>query len=150
MTDDSNIRTIEISGHKFEVDLRTAKKIESYKVGDKVKVLIKAAYGSTYATHPGFIVGIDAFNKLPTIVVAYVPTVFGTEGKIEFAYLNAEAKDIEICPMSEDDVLPNAETIRTMFDRAIEKKQAELNEIVAKKEYFLRRYGVAFPAAITA
>ena len=36
-----NIRTIEINGIKLEVDLRTAKRIDQFKVGDNVKVLKK-------------------------------------------------------------------------------------------------------------
>ena len=34
-------RIVEIDGVKIEVDLRTAKRVDSYKVGDNVKILEK-------------------------------------------------------------------------------------------------------------
>lgn len=137
-----HMRTIEVGGLKFDVDMRTAKKVETYKVGDKVKVLWKSYSG--YNASPGVIVGIDAFNKLPTIVIAYVESAFGNDGAVKFAYLNAKAEDVEICPMAEDDVVPNRETILTFFNRAIQAKQLEIDQINTRKEYFLRQYGTAF------
>ena len=142
METNENVRTIEVEGHKFEVDMRTAKKIEAYKVGDRVKVLTKGY--SSWTTHPGIICGIDAFKKLPTIVIAYIESTFSNTGQVSFAYLNAESKDVEICPMAEDDIVPNRETILMYFDKALDKKQAEVDDIRMRKEYFLRQYGVAF------
>lgn len=140
--DNEHIRTIEVEGHKFEVDLRTAKKIEAYKVGDKVKVLTKDYSG--WKTHPGIIVGIDAFKNLPTIVIAYIESVFASTGEVKFAYMNAESKETELCPMAEDDIMPNRQTIVDYFDKAIHNKQVEVDALVTRKEYFLRQYGVAF------
>jgi hypothetical protein len=140
--DNEHMRTIEIEGHKLEVDLRTAKTIEAYKVGDKVKVLTKNYSG--WQTHPGILVGIDAFKNLPTVVIAYIESVFSSTGEVKFAYLNAESKETEMCPMSEDDIMPNRATIIDFFDKSINQKQAEVDAIVARKEYFLRQYGVAF------
>lgn len=139
------IRIVEVGGVKVEVDLRTAKVVNSYKVGDKVKVLVKSYSG--YQSYPGFIVGFDAFQNLPTIVIGYVDNIFGTSGEVKFAYLNAQQKEVEICPMSEDDVVPNLETIRTYFDRSLAVKTKELEEMRARKEYFLRQYGAVFGVA---
>lgn len=139
---EENIRTIEVNGHKFEVDLRTAKKIESYRVGDKVKLLTKQYDG--YKVYPGAIVGIDSFKNLPTIIVAYIPSLFGNDGKLEFAYLNSQSKDTEICPMSEDDVLPNRETIVKYFNSSIKTLQAQIEAIESRRDYFMRQYGTAF------
>lgn len=50
------VRTIEIEGQKFEIDTRTAKKIEVFRVGDKVRLLTKTYSG--YKTHPAVIDGI--------------------------------------------------------------------------------------------
>lgn len=142
---DDHIRTIEIEGVKIEVDLRTAKKIEAYKVGDRVKVLVKGF--SSWTSHAGVIVGIDAFKNLPTIIIAYIKDILsfsGAGGEVSFAHLNAESKDVEICPMCEDDIVPTRDTILTYFDRAIQKQTIELEQISMRKEYFLRQYGVAF------
>lgn len=137
-----HMRTIEVEGQKFEVDMRTAKKVEAYRVGDRVKVLKKTYSG--YEVHPGCIVGIDCFKNLPTIVVAYVPGRFSDDGKVEFAYLNAESKELEIAPMSEDDLIPTRDTILTYFERAIDAHRSKLREIEVKRDYFLRQFGIAF------
>jgi hypothetical protein len=101
---------------------------------------------SGYKTSPGVIVGIDVFKKLPTIVIAYMPSVlkWDSNANIEFAYLNALSTDLEICPMCEDDVLPNRETIVMAFDRAIADGECKMSALRAKKEFFLRQYGSAF------
>lgn len=139
---DSNIRVIEIEGVRLEVDMRTAKRIDSFKVGDRVKVLVKQY--DRYQSHPASIVAIDAFKNLPTVVIAYIDDVFNNKGEVRFAYLNAQSKDIEICPMAEDDVVPTRQTILAYFNEAQKRKQQELDEITARKEWFLRQYGVAF------
>lgn len=136
------MRTIEVSGVKFDVDMRTARKIDTYKVGDRVKVLVKNYSG--YTSYPGAIVAIDAFKNLPTVVIAYVPNVFGNDGKVEFAHLNENTKDVEICPMVEDDIVPTRQTVIKYFNESIAKKQQEIREIETRKEFFLRQYGVAF------
>ena len=139
---DEHVRIIEVSGHKFEVDLRTAKKVDQFKVGDRVKVLVKQ-YGDNYRTYPGVIVGIDAFKALPTIVIAYIEAL-ANDGEIKFAYLNAKSEGIEICPMCEDDILPTRQTIAMKFDKAIAAKQREIDDIASRKEFFLRQYGTSF------
>jgi len=134
-------RIIEIEGVKVEVDLRKAKNIDAFKVGDKVKVLTKNYSG--YKSSPGVIVGFDCF----TIVVAYLndPLSYeGNGGKVEFAYLNAESKDVELCPMLDDDIIPTKATMIEYFDRAIQKSLKQVEAITERKEYFLRRYGAAF------
>jgi hypothetical protein len=49
-------RIVEINGVKLELDMRQAKlqSIDTFKVGDSVKVLIKE-YGDSYKTHAGVI-----------------------------------------------------------------------------------------------
>ena len=61
---------IEINGSKFDVDFREAKEINTFKVGDKVKVLKKKYL--EHVVYPGIIVGFEQFQKLPTIVIAYL------------------------------------------------------------------------------
>ena len=46
-------RVVEIEGVKVEVDLRTAKKVDTYRVGDAIRVLVKSYSG--WDTHPGVI-----------------------------------------------------------------------------------------------
>ena len=97
---ENTTRIVEIDGIKLEIDLRTAKKIEHFRVGDNVRVLVKG-YSDTYKVHAGVIVGFDGFEKLPTICIAYLEVGYNS-AEIKFAYINAgsESKDskIEITP----------------------------------------------------
>jgi len=137
---------IEVGGHKFEVDLAAARRIEEFRIGDKVKVLVKQY--SEWKTYPGFIVGIDPFVNLPTIVVAYIPESWSSSGEVKFAYINAESKEVELCAMKEDDIMLNRETIAGYFDRAMKGKQAELDGIIARRDYFLSQYGSTIGAVM--
>lgn len=134
-------RMIEINGIKMEVDLRSVKKIEEYRVGDFVKVLIKEY--SEYKVHAGMIVAFDEFKKLPTIVVAYLSDK-SWESPLNFVYLNAQTKDIEICHHCNLDLGVSRDDIETRFDREIIKKERELSEIKQKKDYFVRMFGKYF------
>lgn len=143
--DEKTKRIIEIEGIKVEVDLRTAKKVEAFKVGDRVKLLIKDYSG--YKAHAGCIIGFDAFKNLPTIIIAYIENLLSfsaEDGKVSLAYLNAETKDVEICPMCEDDVLPTRDTILSYFNRAIDMQTKKMEDIKTRKEWFLRQYGTSF------
>lgn len=134
------IRQIEINGVKFEVDLRTAKQITCYRVGDKVKVLIKS-YGSTFNSCHGVIVALDSFNQLPTVTVCYITNDY--TGELRFAAINSETKDIEIAPCT-DDVIVDKADILSRIDREITRKEAELEDLNRKRSYFLQRFGAYF------
>ena len=69
-------RIIEVNGVKMEIDLRNAKVVENYKVGDYVKVLIKE-YNS-YKSYIGNIIVFDNFEKTPTIVIAYLKNEYSS------------------------------------------------------------------------
>ena len=135
-------RVVEIGGVKMEIDLRYAKTIENYRVGDKVKVL-KKNYGDSFTSYPGIIVGFDDFKNLPTIVIAYVHADY-SGAKIEFIYLNSATKEVEICPMVKDEIMLNKNTALGFFDREIEKKRHELEDLEMKKKYFLDTFGQHF------
>lgn len=133
-------RVVEINGVKMELDLRQATTIDTYKVGQNIKILMKE-YGGTYKSHPGLIVGFDNFKNLPTIVIAYFERSYGSQADIKFAYLNRESKDIEITSMVEDEVPVNREEGIATFDRAITQKVRELDDLKAKRSYFVQHFG---------
>ena len=134
-------KIIEINGVKMEVDLRHAKVIDSFRVGDTVKVLVKEY--SNYTSHVGMIVGFDEFEKLPTIIVAYLKLEYSSSA-IEFVYYNAESKDVEICKINDWDIPYSKQTIIGKMDREIDKKKEELKELNSKKELFLSMFGKYF------
>ena len=132
-------RIIEINGVKIEVDLREAKQINSYKIGDSIKVLIKK-YGDDYQSCPGVIVGFDDFKDLPTIIISYLLVEYNGS-QVKFAYLTEKTKDIQICPLyrTEDVMIDKTRTIE-ILDKEIATKALELEDAKSKKKYFLENF----------
>lgn len=131
---DTTKTTIEINGVKFEVDLRTAKRIDTLQVGDRVKVLIKQY--SDYKVYPGTVVGFEPFSKLPTVIVAYLEHSYNS-ADLKFLYFNAETKETEIVKAIDDDQLDlNRVKVNDFFARALAKNEQEHMEILAKQKYF--------------
>ena len=111
--ENENKRIIEVNGVKMEIDLRTAKVVENYKVGDYVKILVKDYSG--YKSYIGNIIGFDNFEKNPTIVIAYLKNEYST-ASIEFAYYNSQSEEIEITTLNEWDIpLKKSQIIYTRF-----------------------------------
>jgi hypothetical protein len=139
----TDTRIVEINGIKVEFDLRTAKRVDSFKVGDAVKILIKS-YGDSYESHYGMIVGFDEFKELPTIIVAYLkPSSW--ESPLNFAYINSKSQNVEICPHDANDIGVAKSDLLAAFDREATKKEQELHEIKRKRAYFERMFGQYFP-----
>ena len=135
-------KIVEINGCKFEVDLSTARKIEDYKVGDKVKVLHKQ-YGDSYKVYPAVIVGFEWFNTLPTITVAYLVLEY-KEAKIEFLYFNERTKDFELSHAQNEELLIQPADVLKSMNKEIQAKEAEIQDIKRKQEYFLKCFGKFF------
>ncbi len=57
--------TVEINGVKFEINMDTAKRIDTFKVGDNVRLLDKRYSSSQIYT--GVILGFYNFKELPTM-----------------------------------------------------------------------------------
>ena len=135
-------RIIEIGGVKVEVDLRYATQVESYKVGDNVKVLVKE-YSDSFKSYPGVIIGFDNFQVRPTIVICYLKTSYN-KAEIVFLYLTKDSKDVEICSMIGNDLAINKTTVLELLDSEIIKKEQELIDLKAQKGYFLVNFGKYF------
>lgn len=135
-------KIIEVNGVKMEVDLRQCRVIENYRCGMPVKVLRKK-YGNDFISSPGMIVGFDNFQARPTIIIAYLQVEYGSV-ELGFIYFNSDTKDIEICPMNPKDFPLKKSDAVSYFDREIAKKEAELEEIKSKKNYFLSEFGKTF------
>lgn len=134
----SDFQTIEINGVKLEVDMRHAKRIETMRVGSRVKVLIKN-YGDTFIVSPGIVVGFEPFPDLPSIVVAYVQTDF-SKSDLKFVTLNAKTKDCQVVAALDDDLQLDRDTVLKQMDREIAVKEREIEAIRDRKEYFTRHF----------
>ncbi len=129
---------IEINGIKMEIDMRHAKKVENYKVGDNIKVLIKG-YSDSYNTYPGVIIGFDQFNNLPTINICYVALDYNS-AEIKFIGVNSKTQDVEIVHMEEYEKVLDRQRAVDLLNDKISKANAELDELVRKRNYFVEKY----------
>ena len=137
---EENKRIVEINGVKLEVDMRYAKRIDEFKVGDTVKVLDSRNDKNEMRT--GVITDFANFKELPTIMVAvYKAGDYWSRPNIEFIPFNAETKDIEIVGVSAEEVIVSRETIVQKFDDEIAKKRDELNDLIIKRDTFVKYFG---------
>lgn len=129
-------RIIEIDSVKVEVDLRTAKRVESFKVGDNIKILDKEY--DTYKVKPGIIVDFAEFQELPTMVIAvFEEGSWSSTPNISFIYYNKNtSKKVEIVSCSEDEIKVSKEGVIERFEREIQKKKNEYEDLKNKLEYF--------------
>ena len=132
-------KIIEINGVKMEVDLRQAKVVDSYRVGDSVKVLEKR-YNETYEVNYGAIIGMADFQKLPTIELLVV----NHDGNVKFLSYNANTKDTEIAPLNPQEIRFDYENIFQILDRKIQQEENELREAKERKRAFVDAFGTIF------
>lgn len=146
MTEQKTI--IEINGVKMEIDMRHAKiaRVDTLTIGTRVKVL-KKGYGDDYNVYGGIVVGFDAFERLPSIRIAYIKSGYG-ETPLDFIVFNATSKDIEILIDDDtDDLGMNRDSALQSMDRAIESKRMELQKAIQSREFFLKHFGKALQLA---
>jgi len=141
---EEHFKIVEINGVKLEIDLRTAKKVENFRVGERVKVLIKT-YSESYTSHHGVIVGFDEFEELPTIIVCYVDTGH-YENSIKFVFINTQTDNAEICHC-DTSIMVEKDTIIEKINTEIQSSIAKTEDLERKKDYFLRHFGAYFQDA---
>lgn len=139
------MREVEINGVKVEVDMRYARRIDTFKVGDNVKILKKGDKNSSYNNEdkvfPGMIVDFANFKELPTLVIAYFDdSSWSSTPDIRFIYWNAELNGYDIVYCDENELKVSGESIAQKFETAILKKRTELDEIIAKRDYFVEHF----------
>lgn len=132
------IREIEINGIKVEVDLRTCKRIDTFKIGDNVKVL-KKQYGEEYKVYSGVIVDFVNFKERPALVVACFDNSYSGVN-IKFETITKDSKDIEIAPCLPHEMKLNKDRVVDKFDIEIAAKEREADELRQKKQYFIDNF----------
>lgn len=137
-----NFKIVEINGIKMQVDLRSAKVIEEYRVGDNIKVLV-SDYSESYKSYIGTIIGFDDFQKTPTIVIAYLKAEYSS-ATIEFLYYNDKTKGAEITALNEWDLPLTKSQVLDWFAKEASKKQLELKELNQKSLLFEKLFGKYF------
>jgi hypothetical protein len=150
MADSEFIRTVEINGVKLEIDLRSARvaTVDTLKVGSKVKLLEPATDYASAKIHSGVVTGFAAFTDMPTIEVAYLEEKYGGSD-LKFMAINAApGKKLpwSIVAAHDDDFGLSKDQILRNFAAEIQKKQNELDDCVAKRDFFLRKFDSYFVA----
>jgi hypothetical protein len=135
-------RIIEINGIKMEIDLREATVVDSFKVGDQVKILV-SKYGGTFESKAGAIVGFDNFKERPTIIVAYLEVGY-SEASVKFAYINSDTKDVEIIKANEQDLPFDQSRVLDLLNRDIDSKQQAYKKSLHARVHFLEWFGRYF------
>ena len=132
-------RVIEIDGVKIEVDLRSAKRIDTFKVGDNVKVLCKE-YNGDFKVKPGIITDFANFKEKPTIIVAVLDESYSGVS-INFVHIYEGMEDkYEIVYATEDEVKLSQDGVLEKFEREIAKKKHEMEDLQFKKDFFIRHF----------
>lgn len=140
-------RIIEINGVKLEVDMRSARRIDEFRVGDTVKVLDRR--DGKNEMRSGVITDFANFKELPTMIVAIYKegSYWNSRPTIEFISFNAETEDIEIVGVSAEEIMVSHETIVQKFDDEIAKKRDELNDLIIRRDTFIKYFGKEQEAA---
>jgi len=135
-------RIIEVNGVKLEIDLSTAKKVDSYKIGDSVKMLRKK-YSDGWVSYPAVIIGFDNFESKPMINLLYLESDY-SGASLHLEHIHQDTKDIEIIPLTEADIILDKAGILEKMDSLILVKETELKDLTMKKEYFIKNFGKFF------
>jgi hypothetical protein len=137
---------LNIKGLTFEAPTDDRTHPRALKVGDRVKLLQKK-YDDTYDSRPGIIVAIDAYVSLPTIVVMYAEYSYGKAPELKFANFNEKTKGdaMELLRMTDEEAaICVKEDAMEQFNRAESDLRKQLEILLERREFFLRRFGVAF------
>lgn len=138
-----NMTVIEINGVKMEVDLRQAKRVDTVRVGTKVKVLLKSDYGDD-KVRPGVVVGFEPFDSLPTIIVCYLDITWDS-ARLEFAYINSKTtKKYEMVVSDDNDVNFTKDDVLSKLRKEREVLRDKIEEIDRKERYFLEHFNKYF------
>jgi len=136
----SDMTVVEVNGVKLEVDLRTAKRIDTLRVGSRVKCCVKR-YGD-YMVCPGVVINFEPFKTLPSICVCYIDR----DHDLVFKSYNSKSEDFEIIADNNDNSLEqDRDSVMRTLTRNIEKAQVALNEAIEKKKFFEAQFGALCP-----
>lgn len=142
MADNEFIREVEINGIRVEVDLRTAKRVDVFRIGDNVKIL-KRHYQDKYETYSGVVIDFVAFKERPAIVIAYFKNDY-TGIDIYFETITKDSTDVEIVPCLPHEMKLNKNRVIDKFNYKIDEKKHEVEELEAKRDYFIENFSKFF------
>jgi hypothetical protein len=141
---EENKRIVEINGVKVEIDLRNAKVIEHYKVGDPVRVYHPKSDYRGAEIRAGVIVGFCEFEKTPAIEILELEDSYNSITFKSVVVSGELNNDLQIAPYDRYEGLISQANVVTRFDRQIQQKELELSDLKLKKKYFIDDFAKAF------
>ncbi len=136
--------TVSIGDMSFEIQPQAMRRIETLRIGTKIKVLRKEAYSSEHKVYPGVVVGFEPFKALPTAIIAYGDLNYSSF-ELKFLAYNAKTKDVEIVAAASDNefVIDDVQ-VEKWFAKEIEKKRQEIADLEFKRGFFRSKLGRAW------
>jgi len=144
-----NKRVVEINGVKVEVDLRTAKVVEHFKVGDPVRVFHPKQDFSDAAIRPGVIVGFCEFDKTPAIQILELEVSYSGVSFNTVVIAEGINNNLQIAPYNKFEGIVSKADVVTRLDRMIQKAELDLSELMMKKKYFIDNFAKAFDEIVS-
>jgi uncharacterized phage-like protein YoqJ len=141
-------RIVEIDGVKLEIDLRTAKVIDHYKIGDPVRVLHTGNEYNSATINPGVIVGFCEFESAPAIEILELKKEYSGINFNLVTIISGQKNNVQIAPYDKYEGLVSQSDVITRFDREIQAKELELADLKLKKKYFIDDFSKAFKQII--
>jgi uncharacterized protein YqkB len=149
MDTNSEKKIIEVNGVKLEIDMRYAKSIETYHVGDSVKIFEKQSYGNKMNVYPGIIIGFaEGNNGNAGIEILYIKNEYSTPEIKSAIICNGVDNEFSLAHLSEyDDIFKKDEIVKS-FNRKIEELELNLASMINKKALFIEQFSKSFEANI--
>jgi hypothetical protein len=141
---------VTINGVEIEVpDSAITPSKRPLRVGDPVKLLIKAQYGEP-SVCAGVVANFEQFQSMPTITVAYPEGSYSPS--LKFAHINTKSVDkYELVHGLDRQLLQiDKGRVEQCLADEVEKKQRELDEAKSKQRYFTERFGLYFSRELEA
>jgi bifunctional DNA-binding transcriptional regulator/antitoxin component of YhaV-PrlF toxin-antitoxin module len=136
-------KIIELNGSKVEIDFESAKKIETYKIGDSVKVIVKK-YGNNYSLCPGVITGFvsdgNDFNAIEVLLMKF--DSYAQSGSMEVIFITDKPDgEYILAPLTTADTFVKYDTAIDLIERDIQKKVFELEQAKSRLKFIVEYYG---------
>jgi hypothetical protein len=134
---------VRFGNFEMDVEVTQVNRIESFKVGDAVKLLKKKGSYNQASTMAGVIVGFDNFESSPAIVVLTMEQSY-SDVNFSFITITSESEDYDMIHYSGYEQLFTRDNVMRIFDRKIAEAEMKLNEMNAKRSYFDQKFASAF------
>lgn len=134
---------VRIGNIEMDVAVTSMRSIQTFKVGDPVKLLKKAGSYSSQETMAGVIVSFDNYESAPAIVVLAMTSSYN-DVNFQFVTITEMGKEYDMIHYSGYEQLFTRDNVMRIFDRKVAEMELKINEMKAKRAYFDQHFASAF------